>query len=107
MTIQPIPVSSHEARVKQFKPVHGLAAANLNDLRLILYEWFTHFEYAAPTESYLVHLDNNKNMHLDFPGAAPLTRHADFAGWYENLLAQTLWNFHDLSAIQIKRTASQ
>ena len=106
MTTQRIPVASHEAQVTQFKPVHGLAATNLNDVRLFLYEWFTHFEHATPTDFYLTHLDS-ENMHLAFPGAAPLTSHADFAVWYENLLAQTLWNFHDVSAIQIKRTESQ
>src|SRR5262245_26197478 len=106
MKTEPIPLGSHEAHVKQLKPVHGLKPTNINDVLLFLYEWFAHFEHAAPTAVYLIHLDN-KNTHLTFPGAAPLTSHADFAGWYENLFAQTLWNFHDLSAIQIKRTASQ
>ena len=106
MTTQPASVASYESQVKQFKPEHGLAATNLNDLRLFLYEWFTHFEHAAPSDFYLSHLDDKK-MHVAFPGAAPLTSHADFARWYDNLLAQTLWNFHDVSAIQIKRTAPQ
>ena len=106
MTIQPVSVAAHEAQATQFKPVHGLSATNLNDLRLFLYKWFTHFEHAAPTAFYLSHLENN-NMHVAFPGMAPLTSHADFTGWYANLLAQTLWNFHDVSAIQIKRTAPQ
>jgi hypothetical protein len=106
MTTQPISATSHESQAKQFKPVHGLAATNLNDLRLFLYEWFTHFEHAAPTDFYLSHLDD-KTMLVAFPGMAPLTSHADFAGWYENLLARTLWNFHDVSAIQIKRTGPQ
>jgi hypothetical protein len=104
MSTQPISTASHEAQARQFKPEHGLAATNLNDIRLFLYEWFTHFEHAAPTDFYLRHLDD-KNMHLAFPGMAPLTSHADFARWYENLLSQTLWNFHDVSAIQIKPTA--
>ena len=106
MTTQPVSLASHEAQAGQFKPADGLAATNLNDIRLFLYEWFTHFEHAAPTDFYLSHLDD-KTMQLAFPGMAPLTSHADFAGWYENLLAQTLWNFHDVSAIQIKRTAPQ
>jgi hypothetical protein len=103
---QSVSAATYEAQIKQFKPLRGPGAANPNDLRQFLYEWFTHFEHAAPTDFYLSRLDN-KNMHLAFPGAAPLTSHADFTGWYENLLAQTLWNFHDLSAIQIKRTGSQ
>jgi hypothetical protein len=31
--------------------------------------------------------------------------HVGFAARYENLIDQTLWNFHDLARIQIKRTA--
>jgi hypothetical protein len=104
MTPQPVSVAAYEAHVKQFKPEHGLAATNRNDLRLFLYEWFTHFEHAAAVDFYLSHLDD-KNMYVAFPGMAPLTSHADFARWYGNLLAQTRWNFHDVAAIQIKRTA--
>jgi hypothetical protein len=106
MTTQSFSVASYEAQVAQFKPKQGLAATNLNDLRLFLYEWFTHFEHAAPTDFYLNHLDDKK-MHVAFPGAAPFTSHAEFATWYSNLLAQTLWNFHDVSAIQIEQTSPQ
>jgi hypothetical protein len=106
VTTQPVSVASYESRVKQFKPEHGLAATNLNDLRPFLYEWFTHFEHAAPTDFYLSHLDDKK-MYVAFPGLAPFTSHVDFAGWYDNLLAQTQWNFHDVTAIQIKQTTPQ
>src|SRR5262249_53164751 len=85
-------------------PEQGLAATNTNDIRRFLYEWFTHFEHAAPVDVFLRYLDD-KNMFLAFPGQAPLTSHADFAAWYGDLLAQTLWHFHDLSAIDIKQTA--
>ncbi len=106
MTAQPESAASYEAHVTRFKPQYGLAATNSNDLRRFLYDWFTHFEHAAPADFYLSHLDD-KNMSLAFPGGAPLTSHADFANWYANLLAQTRWNFHDISALQIKQTAAQ
>ena len=106
MRTESISVSAYESQVKQVKPEQGLAAMNSNDVQLFVYEWFTHFEHAAGTGFYLSHLDD-KNMSLTFPGMAPLTSHADFAKWYENMLAQTLWNFHDISALQIKRTAPQ
>lgn len=105
MTAQPNSAAVYESQVKQFKPEHGLAATNSNDLRLFLYEWFTHFEHAATVDFYLRRLDG-ENMRVELPGQAPLTSHADFARWYKNLLAQTLWNFHDVSAIEIKRTAT-
>src|SRR5579872_7287599 len=106
MTVQGLSVASYEAQVQAFKPKHGLTATNTNDLRLFLYEWFTHFEHAAPADFYLSHLDGAR-MHVAFPGVAAFTSHADFAGWYNNLLAQTLWNFHDLSSIEIKRMTEQ
>ena len=102
----PVSLAEYEAQAKHFKPQQGLAATNFNDLRFFVYDWFTHFEHAASAEFYLRHLDD-KGMYLAFPGQPPLTSHADFARWYANLLAQTLWNFHDLSAIQIKPTAAQ
>lgn len=98
------PLAVYEARAKRFKPMNGLAATNSNDVRRFIYDWFTHFEHASSPDFYLSHLDD-KNMSLTFPGAPPLASHADFAGWYNNLLAQTVWNFHDLSAIQIKPIA--
>jgi hypothetical protein len=104
MTTPPIPVIAFETRVKRFRPAPDRSATNPNDLRRFLYDWFAHFEHAAPVDFYLDHLDD-KNMQLIFPGMAPLTSHAAFTRWYENLLAQTLWNFHDISAIQIQQTA--
>ena len=97
-------VAEYEDRVTQFKPQHGLVPPTTNDLRSFLYDWFAHFEHAAPTYFYLSHLDNG-NMDIQFPGSAPISSHAGFTGWYENLLAQTLWNFHDIHAIQIKEAA--
>ena len=106
MTTESISVAAYDSQVRQFKPEQGLAATNSNDVRLFLYDWFTHFEHAAGIDFYLSHLED-KNMSVTFPGLAPLTSHADFAKWYGNLLAQTLWIFHDVSALQIKRTAPQ
>jgi len=97
-------VSAYESQVKQFKPASGLAATNSNDVRRFIYEWFTQFEHATPASYYVGHLDD-KNMSLAFPGQAPLISHADFTKWYNNLLAQTLWNFHEVSNLQIKHTA--
>src|SRR5215471_14017052 len=106
MTVELASLVDYEAQVRRFEPADGLAATNSNDLRRFIYEWFTHFEHAAPTDFYLGHLDD-ENLDIRFPGSDPITSHTDFAAWYENLLAQTLWNFHDLTAIQIKQTAAR
>lgn len=106
MSPQNTSVAQYDEQVGYFKPKQGLAAINRNDLRRFIYEWFTHFEHASDVSFYLSHFDD-KNMSATFPGAAPLTSHVDFARWYGNLLEQTLWNFHDISAIQIKQTEPQ
>ncbi|MEO6282920.1 MAG: hypothetical protein ABIN80_13440 [Dyadobacter sp.] len=98
-------VSTYESQAKKFKPENGLAARNANDIKMFVYEWFTHFEHASNVDYYLAHL-NNKDMSLSFPGQAPLVSHSDYAKWYNNLLTQTLWNFHDISKIQVKRAAA-
>jgi hypothetical protein len=98
-------VLSYESQAKKFKPVGGLAARNPNDIRMFVYDWFTHFEHASSTDYYLTHL-TNKDMSLTFPGQPPLISHSDYTKWYNNLLAQTLWNFHDLSKVEVKKTAA-
>ena len=60
-------VVDYEARVRRFKPEQGLAATNSNDLRRLLYEWFTHFEHAAPAEFYLDHIAG-ENLLTDTAG---------------------------------------
>ena len=103
MPARPVSVVQHENQVKRFRP-ERLAATNRNDVRRFVYDWFTHFEHASSVDFYLEHLAD-KDLSLTFPGMAPLTSHEQFAAWYENLLAQTRWNFHDLSAIQIQPSA--
>lgn len=98
-------VKDYEVSVTKFKPESGLAATNTNDVRAFVYEWFTHFEHAATADYYLQHLDST-GLILSFPGQAPLTAHSDYVKWYNNLLAQTRWNFHDISNLQIKKTTS-
>jgi hypothetical protein len=105
MIVEAMSVVDYEAQVKRFKPKNGRATMNSNDLRRFIYEWFTHFEHAAPTDFYLAHLAD-ENLDVRFPGLDPLTSHTDFAGWYANLMAQTAWNFHDISAIQIEQIAA-
>jgi hypothetical protein len=106
MTVALASVVDYEAQVRRFAPEHGVAATNSNDLRRFIYDWFAHFEHAAPADFYLNHLAE-ENLDLRFPGLDPMTSHADFARWYENLIAQTVWNFHDLSAIQIEQMSAR
>src|SRR5262249_21838411 len=79
------PVADYEPHVRRFQPQLGLAATNSNDLRRFVYDWFTHFEHAAPSAFYLDHLDG-KRLDVRFPGVEPITSHEGFRRWYENLL---------------------
>jgi hypothetical protein len=36
------PVDDYATHVERFKPKHGLAATNSNDLRRFVYDWFAH-----------------------------------------------------------------
>lgn len=105
MKTETLSTSQHESEVEMFRPEPGEDATNSNDVRRFIYAWFTYFEHKAEVGAYLKHLTND-DMHMAFPGAAALTTHADFTQWYENLLAQTLWNFHDISRIEIKETSN-
>jgi hypothetical protein len=104
MTTDTASAAEYETQVARFKPEDGLAPPTTNDVRSFLYDWFAHFEHAAPADFYLSHLDDG-NMDIRFPGSAPISSHTGFTAWYENLLAQTLWNFHDIHAIRVKKTA--
>jgi hypothetical protein len=102
MTTDTASAAEYETEVTRFKPEDGLIPPTTNDLRSFLYDWFAHFEHAAPVDFYLNHLAG-EDLDLRFPGMDPMTSHADFARWYENLMAQTLWNFHDISAVEIEQ----
>ena len=106
MTADTASLTEYETQVTRYKPEHGLAPPTTNDLRSFLYDWFAHFEHAAPGDFCLSHLDDG-NMNVQFPGSEPITSHAGFTAWYENMLTQTVWNFHDVQAIQIEKTAPQ
>jgi hypothetical protein len=94
-----------EAELIRFKPDRGLAATNPNDVRRFVYDWFTHFEHATPASYYLEHLDG-ANLRVAIPGVEPITSHAAFSIWYDNLIAQTVWNFHDLGRIEVQRSSA-
>jgi hypothetical protein len=106
MTTGTASLAEYEIQVLRFKPEHGLVPPTTNDLRSFLYDWFAHFEHTAPTDFYLSHLDDG-DMDVQFPGSDPISSHAGFTGWYENLLAQTLWTSTNIHAIQIEKTTPQ
>jgi hypothetical protein len=41
---------------------------------------------------------------LTFPGGSPLGSAAEFTAWYEALLENTTWNFHELSNLAVVAT---
>jgi hypothetical protein len=79
---------------------------NANDVARFVYTWFTLFEHRAPIEHLTAYLTDGEHLSLSFPGEEPLRTGQQFADWYEQLLANTTWNFHELSAMTIKPTIS-
>jgi hypothetical protein len=74
-----------------------------NDVRRWVYEWFTMWEYRVPAERLVRHLAED-SLSLTFPGGRPLGSAAEFTAWYEALLENTTWNFHELSNLAVVAT---
>jgi hypothetical protein len=77
---------------------------NTNDVARFVYTWFTLFEHRARAESLTAYLSNGDQLSLSFPGGPPLQTAQQFIGWYHQLLANTTWNFHELSGLTIEPT---
>jgi hypothetical protein len=81
------------------------ATPNANDVARFVYTWFTLFEHRARAESLMAYLSDADELSLTFPGGTLRTREA-FADWYRELMANTAWNFHELSRLTIQPTAT-
>jgi hypothetical protein len=82
------------------------ATPNTNDVARFVYTWFTLFEHRGRAESLTAHLSDDEQLSLSFPGGKPLRTSRQFTDWYDQLLANTSWNFHELSGLTIHPTAS-
>jgi hypothetical protein len=60
------------------------------------------FEHRAPAAQLTRHLATDRPIRLSFPGMEPLLDAKQFAEWYEQLLANTLWNFHELASVTVR-----
>jgi hypothetical protein len=83
-------------------PPRDAQAVNANDVRRFVYTWFTLFEHRAPAARLAAHLATSRPVSLTFPGAEPLREIQQFIDWYEQLLANTRWNFHELSRLTVE-----
>jgi catechol 2,3-dioxygenase-like lactoylglutathione lyase family enzyme len=81
------------------------ASPNANDVARFVYTWFTLFEHRAHAERLTAYLGDDE-LSLSFPGGAPLRTVEQFSDWYGQLMANTTWNFHELSELAIQPTAS-
>ena len=79
---------------------------NANDVARFVYTWFTLFEHRARAESLTAYLTDGEELSLSFPGGKPLQTGQQFTDWYEQLMANTTWNFHELSGLTIQPTVS-
>jgi hypothetical protein len=79
---------------------------NANDVARFVYTWFALFEHRARPESLTAYLADSEQLSLSFPGSKPLHTSQQFTDWYQELLANTTWNFHELSGLTIQPTVS-
>jgi hypothetical protein len=82
------------------------ASPNANDAARFVYTWFTLFEHRARADRLTPYVSDGEQLSLGFPGGDPLRTREQFTDWYEQLLANTTWNFHALSGLTIQPTAS-
>jgi hypothetical protein len=76
-------------------------AVNANDVRRFVYTWFTMFEHRAPAAWLTRNLAAGRPIRLSLPGMEPLLDAEQFADWYGQLLANTVWNFHELANVTV------
>jgi hypothetical protein len=81
------------------------ATPNSNDVARFVYTWFTLFEHRARPESLTAYLADSEQLTLRLPGSEMHTIQ-QFTGWYQELLANTTWNFHELSGLTIQPAVS-
>ena len=79
---------------------------NSNDVARLVYTWFTRFEHRACPESLTAYLADSEQLSVSFPGSEPLHTSQQFTDWYQELLANTTWNLHQLSGLTIQPTVS-
>lgn len=86
-------------------PLTDSTTPTSNDVRRWVYTWFTMFEHRAKAQQLVAHLADGP-ISLTFPGGEPLRSGAAFAAWYEGLLTNTKWNFHELTNITVEPTST-
>ena len=79
---------------------------NTNDVARFVYTWFTLFEHRARVEILTAYLADSERLSLSFPGSDPFRTSQQFTDWYDQLLANTSWNFHEVSGLTIQPTSS-
>jgi hypothetical protein len=86
-------------------PSPHTASPNANDVARFVYTWFTLFEHRARAESLTAYLADGEQLNLSLPGSK-LHTGQQFIDWYDELLANTTWNFRELSGLTVQPTAS-
>jgi catechol 2,3-dioxygenase-like lactoylglutathione lyase family enzyme len=81
------------------------ATPNANDVARFVYAWFTLFEHRARPENLTAYLADSEQLSLIFPGSEMHTSQ-QFTDWYQELLVNTTWNFHEVSGLTIQPTVS-
>ena len=82
-------------------PPRDAKTVTLNDVYRFVYNWFTLFEHRVPAAQLAAHLPGGEPFHLVYPGAE-LRDVQQFTEWYEQLLANTTWNFHRLAPLTVE-----
>lgn len=75
---------------------------NENDVKAFVYNWFAGFDHQSDIGVFKRHLDPEK-VDMYFPDTPPsiIKSFSDFEKWYNNVIENIQWNFHEISNLKV------
>lgn len=75
---------------------------NENDVKAFVHNWFAGFDHQSDIAVFKRHLDPEK-VDMYFPDTPPsvIKSISDFEKWYNNVIENIQWNFHEISNLKV------
>lgn len=73
---------------------------NENDVKAFVHSWFAGFDHQSDRWFFERHLDT-ENVDMYFPEFGPIKSISDFEKWYQGVIDNIQWNFHEISNLRV------
>ncbi len=73
---------------------------NENDVKAFVHNWFAGFDHQRDVEFFTKHL-YPENVDMYFPDFGPIKNFSDFKKWYQGVIDNIQWNFHETSNLKV------